>query len=1087
MNKTIYTYARRTSLTVLLSVCFLLGAFADNVVKINDFNIAPGEQREVAIELVNSDAISSLQMDIYLPAGIEYVANSVKRDELRLDRDEHSIMMNKQSDGAYRFTAFTTRGTEFVGNEGAIAYFTVKAAGTFTSLQTIRVTEIHGGVGAQRVDFDEFDVKVSPRVATVSFVEETLDIKPDGATAVPVTVQMTSDVDLYGMQLDITLSEGLKLKNKEGKDYPQFTYGDIVSQNMTVTSSTLPNGDVRVIVSSAAPAKFIAREGTVFGFSVIAEESFTETGKLTIHSMMASNLINNMAVTYPIEGQDVVNFINAKTAYLNAPMQKVAELKAALDEAVKKVEAEAADVKDTETFANRRVDIETSIANLEKAVNDAYANNTLKDNAETIMAPATEIAVSIEKYVADALAAQKAFEENAAKKAANEEAYSKLIKEIAGVQATLETVKTSVATDCKDVAAQFAVQFDEFQKAIDALIADVKAKYDNVELTAESTIETASILASIEKIKTDAAAAQKAFEEDAAKKVANEEAYSKLTKEIAGVQATLETVKTSVAADCKDVAAQFAVQFDEAQKAIDALTADVKAKYDNVELTAESTIETASILASIEKIKTDAAAAQKVFEENAAKKIANEAAYESLTEELNNLQDQLDFAWLAIQKECKDVYLSYWTVMNDISRDIETARKDLTAQYQKIELTAESTVPSETITAAINKLLTDAKQAQAKVDADAAAKAANDEAFVRLTQVITGVQNTLKDAKTFVATECADVKGKFDSEFDKVQEAIDALTTDLENKHRNIELTATSKVETAEVLAAIEKIKTDAVAAQAAHDAEVAKDEANKAAYARLNAEIAKVQAALDAAIAEVAENCPAVKDNFTTKFAEIQVAIKALADDVQAKYDNVQLTAESTVDTASVLASIEQIKKDAAAAQKVYEEEQVAAIEAANQAAYDRLTEELDDLLDELDLAWFSVMSECKDVYLDFYATQKAISKDIEALRKEVTAQYQKKELNEESTIDTEAIEEAIAKMVEDAKQAQKDYEIETSIGDLKTVYKGRMSVYNMTGSLVKTFNANGKDARGLQISELPNGIYVVKTTEKTFKIVKK
>ncbi len=95
----------------------------------------------------------------------------------------------------------------------------------------------------------------------------------------------------------------------------------------------------------------------------------------------------------------------------------------------------------------------------------------------------------------------------------NTDAYKRLSAQIIEVQKLLDAAKATVETECKDVAANYTATIAEIQKSIDDVKADLEAKYENVELTSESAIDTADITDAIETLLADAAAAQKAYEE----------------------------------------------------------------------------------------------------------------------------------------------------------------------------------------------------------------------------------------------------------------------------------------------------------------------------------------------------------------------------------------------------------------------------------------------------------------------------------------------------------------------------------------------------------------------------------------------
>ncbi len=156
-------------------------------------------------------------------------------------------------------------------------------------------------------------------------------------------------------------------------------------------------------------------------------------------------------------------------------------------------------------------------------------------------------------------------------------------------------------------------------------------------------------------------------------------------------------------------------------------------------------------------------------------------------------------------------------------------------------------------------------------------------------------------------------------------------------------------------------------------------------------------------------------------------------------------MTAESTVDTASVVASIEKVKADAAAAQAAFE-----AKKAANEEAFERLNKEIENLQNVLDAAKIQIASECKDVIALYIMTMNGIQEDINDMEDEVEDMYENMELTAESTVDTASILADIEKMLEDAKKAQEEYEIAMGIDSVEGVGSDVVAVYTLDGKKV-------------------------------------
>ena len=256
---------------------------------------------------------------------------------------------------------------------------------------------------------------------------------------------------------------------------------------------------------------------------------------------------------------------------------------------------DAANVKDSAIVVNAVQEVAVRIEDLQKSVNEAYANETLATVYDEVLAPVVEIDTAIVDMVEMVLDYQQ-------KVTANEEAYTRLTADIAAVQAKLDAAKTTIETDYAEVAEQFMADIAALQEDIDSISNEVKGLYDEVKLTAESQIDATAIEAGIEKVLADAAAAL-ATEE--AKK-ANEEAYTRLTADIAAVQAKLDAAKTTIETDYAEVAEQFMADIAALQEDIDSISNEVKGLYDEVKLTAESQIDATAIEAGIEKVLADA-------------------------------------------------------------------------------------------------------------------------------------------------------------------------------------------------------------------------------------------------------------------------------------------------------------------------------------------------------------------------------------------------------------------------------------------------------------------------------------------------
>lgn len=687
-------FASRLIMACLMAVGSFACALADNKVTIESFNIKPGEEKTVAVCLDNSDRITALQMDIALPDGIVYVANSLTRDEVRLDRDYHSLFMSTLSDGNLRLLIVPSDTVSIFGDSGAVAYFKVKAENSFVKAGEIDFTNILGSSHEKGEDgytksfpMADFSADVAPYVGKLYTAADTLAIKTDG-TSKKVSLVLDNFINVRGMQALITLPQGLSFEVKDnGK--PKFEYGSRLPQNATISSNMTSDGKLKIAVAGMTTENFAGTTGEVLAFYVKADETLALKSDLVINDVIVSNENGN---AFGLYDEVKLSVTNSYLAHYTPAKALVDSLRNLYNEAVDSIAVNAANVKDNEDILAAEAAIVAKIDSLQKVVDDSYANETLAEGLADVQAGADDIATSIKALVENALAAQ------AGKEAVNEEAYKRLTAQITSLQTELDAAKETINTECKDVASQFTEVIDSIQTRITAISDSVKTAYEAVELTAESTIDSLSVKASIAQLLVDAKAAQAVV-------TANEAAYNRLTDEIASLQTELDAAKETINTECKDVASQFIEVIDSIQTRITEISDSVKAAYEAGELTAESTIDSQSVKDSIEKLLSEAKAAQTVVD-------ANEAAYARLTEELEALQAELDSAEETVNTECKDVADQFVDDIKAIQDEIDEISEKVESDYEAVKLTEESTIDSQIVKDAIAKLLADAEKAQ---------------------------------------------------------------------------------------------------------------------------------------------------------------------------------------------------------------------------------------------------------------------------------------------------------------------------------------------------------------------------------------
>ena len=331
---------RLTILTCAL-VAMALNAFADDGLRIEPFEIAANETKEVNIILDDdAEAYCGLEFDLYLPEGVE-IAYDAEYEEYMccatsrtLERSHTVLLERKEADGRafYRFL-ITDLKNRSIGS-GEIYTLTLTANDRIsTGLQEASFRNVVMSDADQQgpeIETAPFEVTcmVPVNVTSLGYASfswpRTLDFADSGAQAFIVTEKGTGSVRLEEVQT-VPAGTGVLVKADEGTYYPQTTEdeatGDDMSRNLlTGTASgsyTVDAENVFVLsnLSSGEAGFYVADAGVTIAqykaYLALADGTdakdglvfdFTPTGLKTIDN---GQLIIDNSPVYNLNGQRV--------------------------------------------------------------------------------------------------------------------------------------------------------------------------------------------------------------------------------------------------------------------------------------------------------------------------------------------------------------------------------------------------------------------------------------------------------------------------------------------------------------------------------------------------------------------------------------------------------------------------------------------------------------------------------------------------------------------------------------------------------------------------------------------------------------
>jgi len=567
----------RMSAALLLALGSFCSVMAESKVYMDNFTLQPGQEKTVAVNLDNGDGIAGMEMIFTLPEGIEYV--SFKPNEDRLERGVHTVNVGKQAAGVYKIGIFPMQGEAIYGETGALVYLTLKAADSFTAQAKIKFSSIYvTDLSGKEWSLNGFTALVSPEVGSVTTGEESFSIRKGGMHRVDVV--LNNKIDVFGLQGHITLPAGLDIeKNSKGRYV--FGYGDRLPGD-AVVSYQAETGTL-VVHNPSSHADF-GKEGVLFSFNVVAGDELAETSEIVLSDFVVSGTGN---VGYIMEDVVKVKVTNSYIADYTPLMETLADLQAKLDAAVAYITEKVPGVKENEDVVKATADIQAQIDAMKAAVQTAYDSETLGTETEKILAEVPTVEAAIE-----------ALKETAV--------HISLLDTAAGLQAKLDAAVAYIAEKCPDVKenADVVKATADIQAQIDALKAAIETAYGDKALGTKME----EILAGVPAIE----AAIEALKETAV--------HISLLDTAAALQTKLDEAIAYIAEKCPDVKDNEDLVKAEAdiQAMIDALKAAIEAAYGDKKLVAgmdEILAVVPEIEAAIEKLMSDATAAQKEFDE----------------------------------------------------------------------------------------------------------------------------------------------------------------------------------------------------------------------------------------------------------------------------------------------------------------------------------------------------------------------------------------------------------------------------------------------------------------------------------------
>lgn len=270
----------RSVLCCLVSLVATVAAMAENKVYIEPFSIVPGEMATVNVMMDNDDNISSLQLDLNLPAGLTFIGNEERNTE-RITRTSHTLNATDYPAVTKRFTIFakgvTAAKTAIAGKSGVLFSFDVKADQWFNGGEVV----LSNVVGSDATVVPAVEKPMSKSYLDVKANAGTFSLAPEAVSLTfakkdTVDVYLANTIALTGLEARVNLPEGVEVE--------EMLMGDRLSDNAEV-NYVAKSG--KILIESLTNDEFAETDAPLF--SIVLKGTAEGTGTLSLSDVLVSN------------------------------------------------------------------------------------------------------------------------------------------------------------------------------------------------------------------------------------------------------------------------------------------------------------------------------------------------------------------------------------------------------------------------------------------------------------------------------------------------------------------------------------------------------------------------------------------------------------------------------------------------------------------------------------------------------------------------------------------------------------------------------------------------------------------------------
>ncbi|MBP5338653.1 MAG: dockerin type I repeat-containing protein [Prevotella sp.] len=267
-----------------LALMLPMATRAEASLSIEEFNILPGEEKQMLIDLTNPDTeVTTVQFDLRLPDGVKMKEGEAGYDMAGRTSWRYQNLTAITTDGITRFTLSSSGNYAINNHSGAIIKVILKADNTFVngniSLENILISS-SDETAIRQSDYT-ISVGLTPQVESTLYFKSKLLPIPESEQTLTIGLANTDD-DITLVQFDLILPKGVALKTTTDA----YDIAGRTSWRYHTLYAKASEKRLRVLMASTSNSLLAGNEGDIINIKLVVDNDVKDNEIVSMDNIL---------------------------------------------------------------------------------------------------------------------------------------------------------------------------------------------------------------------------------------------------------------------------------------------------------------------------------------------------------------------------------------------------------------------------------------------------------------------------------------------------------------------------------------------------------------------------------------------------------------------------------------------------------------------------------------------------------------------------------------------------------------------------------------------------------------------------------